>query len=109
TPQPTAENPHPTPVAQVPEIDFPQVKAYAQDCEACKLQLPKLQADLADRAKQAELAQGQIDSLKQERESWKVAARGGTWKQRTVKAAKHGIIGGGIAIAVLCSLGHCKL
>jgi hypothetical protein len=95
-PSTTPQDPHPSAIAQVPEIDFPQAKAYVQDCETCKLQLPKLQADLADRIAQQALAQRQIASLKDERDSWKVAAKGGTWKQRAWKATKLLVIGGAV-------------
>lgn len=100
-PQPTAENPHPSAIAQVPDIDFPQVKQYAQQCEECKLNLAKVSSDAADRQAQAALAQKQIDSLKIERDSAITAAKGGTWMQRIKRNAKWLLIGavaGAIAV-----------
>jgi hypothetical protein len=108
TPAATSQNPNPTPVAQVPEIDFPQAKAYVTDCEQCKLDRAKLQADAADRASQAALAQKQIDSLKQEVNTWQTAAKGGSKWQRMKRAAKWFAIGAGAGAAALCGTGHCK-
>lgn len=108
TPLPTPQNPNPQPVAQVSLQDAPQVKAYVQTCEECKLNLVKTQADLADRAKQAELAQQTIDSLKKEKTSLQQALKGGTWAERAKKTTKVGAIGGAIVAAVICLTGHCK-
>ncbi len=108
TPLPTSQNPNPSPIAQISLEDAPQFKAYVQTCEECKLNLTKTQADLADRAKQAELAQQQIESIKAERDSWKVAAKGGTKWQRFKKAIKYLGIGAGIGAAALCGSGHCR-
>lgn len=94
TPTPTADNPHPSPVVQIPEADFPQAKSYIQACETCKVNLTKTQADLADRAQQAALAQKTIDSLKKERDTALVAAKGGTTFQRTIRVIKWLVIGG---------------
>lgn len=108
TPTPTKDNPNPVPIAQVSTLDAPQVKAYVQACEECKLNLVKTQADLADRAKQAELAQQTIDSLKKEKSSLQIALKGGTWVERAKKTTKVGAIGGAIVAAVICLTGHCK-
>lgn len=107
-PAPTKENPNPQPIAQVSLSDAPQVKAYLSECETCKLQVPKLQADLADREKQAQLAQQQIDSLKTQRDAAIKEAKGGNWLHRTVKAIKYLGIGAGAGAALLCGSGHCK-
>jgi hypothetical protein len=80
-PSATPQDPHPSAIAQVPEIDFPQAKAYVQDCELSKLSNTKCQADLADRIAQQALAERQIASLKDERDSWKVAAKGTRWQR----------------------------
>ncbi|HLZ91093.1 MAG TPA: hypothetical protein VKQ28_05210 [Candidatus Acidoferrum sp.] len=108
TPAATAANPNPQPVAQVPVMDAPQAKAYIQECEACKAERAKLQADAADRAKQADLAQKQIEALKGEVTTWKTAAKGGTVLQRLGRAAKWVAIGAGAGAAALCGSGHCK-
>lgn len=108
TPPATPANPNPTPVAQIPSEDAPQVKAYVQECETCKLQVPKLQADLADREAQMALAQKQIDSLKAERDAAVKAEKGGSWLQRVGRAGKYLLIGAGAGAALLCGSGHCK-
>jgi len=108
TPAPTAANPNPQSVVQVPQVDFPQAKSYIQDCETCKLNLSKVTADAADRQAQANLAQLQIDSLKKENTALAVEAKGGTTWHRTVKALKYigiGAIGGAVAV---CATSHCK-
>ena len=92
-PLPTATNPNPAPIAQVSTLDAPAVKSYLEQCETCKLQLPKLQLDLADRQKQAELAQQQIESLKKENSSLQTAVKGGTVIQRTLRTVKWLAIG----------------
>jgi len=99
TPAATPQNPNPQPVAQVMLEDAPQVKTYLHTCEECKLELPKLQADLKDREAQQTLAQKQIDSLKQQRDTALTAARGGTTWQRTWKVVKYLVIGGAIGYA----------
>lgn len=108
TPAATPENPHPTPVAQVSDIDAPRVKAYFQDCEQCKLDRTKLQADAATREQQAQLAQKTIDSLKTERDTWKTTAKGGSFMQRLGRAAKWLAIGAGAGAVAVCGSGHCK-
>jgi len=107
TPAPTAANPNPQPVVTVPSVDFPAVQQYAQACETCKLSLAKAQADAEDRLAQMALAQKTIESLKTERDTALVAARGGTTLQRTWHDGKLIAIGGAVAIVVACALGHC--
>jgi len=107
TPAPTKDNPNPTPIVNIPQQDFPAAKAYVQDCEQCKLDRDKAQADLADRVRQGELAQRQIDSLKKDNGDLVKAAHGtffGNLK-RSAKWIFWGAVGGA---AVLCGSGHCK-
>jgi hypothetical protein len=101
TPAPTAQNPNPQPVAQVPLVDAPQAKAYLQDCEECKAARVKLQADVADREQQMAAAQKQIDSLKTERDTWEKTAKGGTKLQRIGRAMKW--IGVGVVVGLAAS------
>jgi hypothetical protein len=108
TPSPTAATPNPQPVAQVSAIDFPQAKAYIQECEQCKLERLNFQADAADRQAQAALAQKQIDSLKKENASLQTAVKGGSFFQRLGKATKYLILGGAAALVATCGTGHCK-
>src|SRR5215471_18051913 len=44
TPAPTPENPHPAPQLELP--DAPQVKAYFQECEECKINYAAAQKQL---------------------------------------------------------------
>lgn len=108
TPPATSADPHPAPVAQVSTLDAPQVKAYVEQCEECKLSLAKATADATDREAQAALAQKQIDSLKKENASLQTAVKGGSFFQRLGKATKYLIIGGAAALVATCSTGHCK-
>jgi len=107
TPAPTKENPNPAPVATVPQPDFGTVVAYAKDCETCKLEQLKDRADLADRQKQMQLAEQQIQQLKRENQDLLKPVKH-TFFQRLKTNAKQEIIGGAIAVAVVCALGHCK-
>lgn len=100
TPQPTAETPHPKSEARIPEIDFPQIKAYVNECETCKLERSVLQADAEDRIKEMALAQQQIDALAKQRDSAIEANKGGSFLQRLGRNAKWlliGAVGGAIA------------
>ncbi len=108
TPQATAENPHPVPVAEVSTLDAPQVKAYVQACEECKIENTKLVADAADRQAQAVLAQKQIESLRTENQALVVANKGGSTWHRAWKAVKYIAIGAGVGAVAVCGSGHCK-
>lgn len=107
TPTPTAAKPNPQPVAQVPLADAPEAKAYVAACEACKFTVPKLEADLTDRAKQIELAGKQIESLKTQRDAAVKASKGGSLLRRVVHDWKVAVIGGGLTVVALCGTGHC--
>lgn len=91
-PTPTAQEPKPQTKLAVPLDDVPQAKAYFLECETCKLNLAKTQADLADvqaqRAAEVKLAQQQIDSLKAERNAALTAAKGGNWIHRLGRQLK---------------------
>lgn len=107
TPMPTSANPTPQPVAQVSLADSPEIKNYVNQCEACKIDLPKLQADLMDRNKQMALAQKQIESLTIQRDAAVKATKGGSWIRRAVHNGKVAAIGGAAALAIACGTGHC--
>lgn len=101
TPAATTDNPNPKPVAQVALEDAPAAKQYLQECETCKLELPKLQADLADREAQMKLAQQQIESIQSQRDAAIKASKGGSFWRRLKNNAKWLVIGAaGGAIAV---------
>ena len=109
---PTPQSTTPTPIAAVAETDLPQMKVYVEACEECKLEREKLAADADARMAQAVLAQKQIESLKTERDTWKLTAKGGTLLQRVKKAAKWwaigAAVGAGAGAVVVCQSGHCK-
>ena len=98
---PTPQSTTPTPIAAVAETDLPQMKVYVEACEECKLEQEKLAADADARMAQAALAQKQIESLKAERDTWKLTAKGGTLLQRVKKAAKWWAVGAGIGAAAV--------
>src|SRR5437763_1865942 len=98
---PTPQSTTPTPIAAVAETDLPQMKVYVEACEECKLERDKLAADADARMAQAALAQKQIESLKAERDTWKLTAKGGTLLQRAKKAAKWWAVGAGIGAAAV--------
>ena len=107
TPAPTPSNPTPEPVATVSTSDTPLVKAYIDACETCKIEVPKLESDLADRAAEAKVAQAQIESLKTERDAAITASKGGNIVTRTVRALKYIGIGILVGAAAVCGTGHC--
>lgn len=100
TPAPTPENPNPQPIAEVPLPDAPQAKLYLEACESCKIQLPTYQA-------QVESLKKQNDLLGQQRDQWRIAAKGTKWG-RMKTALKWLAIGSGAGAVALCGSGHCK-
>jgi hypothetical protein len=108
TPAASAQSPNPAPVAELPQIDFQQAKAYVSECEACKVNLAKATADAATREAEMAAAQKQIEALKAESAAWEKAAKGGSWAHRAVSGAKKVAIGVVIGIAAACGSGHCK-
>lgn len=95
TPPATAENPHPAPVAQISAENTPQVKAYVQGCEECKVKLESAGKQIEQAAKAAQNFQSQldlkdltIDSKDKEIGKWRDAAEGGSKWQRFKRALK---------------------
>jgi hypothetical protein len=107
TPEPTAANPHPEPVAQVPESDAPQVKEYVRACETCKFELESAHADLKLAQSQLADANQKFQLASDDAARWKKAAQGGSVFQRIKHDSKAGLIGGAITVIVLCATGHC--
>lgn len=108
TPPATPANPNPQPVAQISFADLPLVKSYENECEICKLQLPKLQTDVTGQKQLIAAQEKEITSLKTQRDAAVKASKGGNWIRRTVHNGKVLAIGGAVAVAVVCGLGHCK-
>lgn len=101
TPPATPENPHPVPVAQVSTEDAPQVKAYVQTCEECKIKLPAAAAQLTASELEKQILANQLVERTQERDTWKTAARGGSFWQRLKRNAKWlaiGAVAGAVAV-----------
>lgn len=107
-PAPTAANPNPAPVAQVSTLDAPQVKTYLEECESCKLQLPKLAQDNANLQAQLGVKDNTIKSVEQQRDAAITEAKGGGVWKRTKKALKYLGIGALAGAAAVCGSGHCR-
>ena len=106
TPQATKENPNPT--AQIELPDAPQVKAYFQSCEECKVNYAAAQKQLVAEQGKTENAQQRLDIMTTDRDQWKRTAQGGSKLQRAVKRVEHFLIDAGITAALVCGSGHCK-
>jgi len=106
TPAPTPQNPNPQPTIELP--DAPQVKAYFQACETCKIDLAAAQKDLTIAKSQGDLDQQKLELVTSERDSWKTAATGGSWARRAGKRALDFLVDAAITTAVVCGSGHCK-
>src|SRR6185437_946098 len=93
TPPATPANPNPQPVAQVPTEDAPQVKAYVQACETCKLNLQTATQKLtyADQQHADDLVK--LNSVTKERDAAVQAAKGGSFWQRTKRTLKTAMCG----------------
>jgi hypothetical protein len=105
-PAATKENPNPAPIVSVPHADFPAVTAYTRECEQCKLELPVVRQDLADRLKQLDLANKQIAALKNENKTVLKESKG-TFFSNLKKSVKWFAIGAVAGGAALCGTGHC--
>lgn len=105
TPPATASNPNPQPLAQVPVVDAPQVKAYVQACEQCKLDLESAKAKLTYQDQLISNDKMALAAKDNEIKTWKVAAKGSFWGN-TKKIIKYSVIGGGVTLAILAGSGH---
>lgn len=109
TPPSTPENPHPSPVAQISTEDTPQVKAYVQACEECKVKLTSAAQQLDEAKKSAQNFEDQlnlkeltIQSQNEQITKWKNAANGGSKWQKFGRALKVvGCAAGGAALGSL--------
>jgi hypothetical protein len=107
TPPATPSNPNPQPVAQVPVEDAPQVKAYVSACETCKLNLGTATQKLTYADQQHSDDLNKVKLANDNAAKWEQAAKGGTVLQRVKHDGKLLMIGGAVALAVVCGLGHC--
>ena len=99
TPPATPSNPNPQPIAQLAASDTPQVKAYLQECESCKLKLPSLQSDLSGKEQVIKNLNDSLKATQDERDSWKAATKGGTFFTRLKRNAKWLALGGVLGYA----------
>lgn len=105
TPPATPSNPNPEPIAQVSTIDAPQVKAYVQACEQCKLDLQTANAKLTFADQKISDDKAALATKDTEIKTWKTAAKGTFWGN-SKKIMKYGAIGGAVAITILAGSGH---
>jgi hypothetical protein len=94
--QPTLPNGQPD-TSKPPNVvfDMPQAKILndtLNDCAVCKIQVPKLQADLTDN-------QTKLTAMTAERDTWKKAARGGSVWSKVKRVAEVALISGLIGYA----------
>ena len=107
TPAPTAENPHPTPQAVISTDDTPQIKAYVQECETCKVALPAANAKALNLNAQLQQMTAKDAEDAKEAATWKTAAKGTFWSN-TKRAGKWTAIGVGIGVVACAATGKCK-
>lgn len=108
TPPATPENPNPEPIAQVPLPDAPQAKAFVQQCQDCTIRLSAAQKESAIADEQLATTRQELTLKQKDRDTWKSAAKGGSWPRRAAKRAAAFAIDAGIAALALCASGHCK-
>lgn len=82
--------------ATIPAAAIPDLPAVIEKCKACELNLDTKTKELTYTQQQQALMSQQLVAVTQERDTWKVAARGGTKWQRTVRALKYIGIGAGV-------------
>lgn len=107
TPPATPENPHPAPVVTVPKEDLGAVATYTKECESCKIEVAALRGNLADRLKEMQLAENQIERLKRENADLLKPVKHGFFRDLK-KEAKWFAIGAVAGGAALCATGHCS-
>ncbi len=116
TPQPvtiqvpaaTPTNPTPDAVATIPQADLPILRDAVAGCQACNVKLTTANADYASLRDQYNLQGTKLKATETERDTAITAAKGGTFWQRTRKAAKWIIIGAAAGAVATCASGHCR-
>lgn len=108
TPPATPANPNPQPVAEVPLPDAPQAKAFVQQCQECSIRLTAAQKESAIAADQLAATRQELTLTQKDRDTWKRAAKGGSWPRRAAKRAAAFAIDAAITAVALCASGHCK-
>ncbi len=100
TPPATPENPHPTPIATLPAEDAPQVKAYVQGCEECRVKLDTAAKNLTYAQEQQKLDEEKLTSVTVERDAAIKAVHGGSMWQRLKHDSKIIVVSVGVGAAV---------
>jgi hypothetical protein len=100
-PQATPSQPAPPAIATVPQEDLAPLRDLIAKCQSCEVELPSLQAQLADERQKNNLLTGERDAALK-------AARGGGFFTRLKRAARWFAIGAAVGAAAVCGSGHCK-
>ncbi len=102
------KNPEQPATINVPQRRIPEVTEAVQGCQQCKLDLNARTQELSFSQQQKQKLDGSLKAMTAERDTWKAAAKGGSFWQRTKRSAKWLAIGAGAGAVALCGSGHCK-
>jgi len=116
TPQPitftipaaTPANPTPAAVASIPQADLPALRDQISQCQVCAAKLTTAEEDLDSQKKETQLSGEELSAMTKERDTWKTAAKGGTFWSRTKRAAKWVVIGIAVGAVAVVASGHGK-
>lgn len=81
--------------ATIPAESIPQLPQVIEKCKTCELNLDTATKQLTYTQQQQQLLASQLVNVSKERDDWKVAAKGGTAFQRTIRVVKWLAIGAG--------------
>lgn len=96
------------PAAQVPLPDAPQIKAFVEQCQECQIRLATANQEAAINSQQIAALRQQVTITEQDRDTWKRAAKGGSWPRRAVRRATAFAVDAGLTTLALCASHHCK-
>lgn len=80
--------------ATIPAASIPELPAVIQKCKTCELNLDSVTKQLSYSQQQQQQIASQLVNVAKERDSYKIAAKGGTTLQRTLHTLKWLAIGG---------------
>jgi hypothetical protein len=80
----------------IPQADIPAFQAYKLDCDESNVKLSACSLNAASAAVIQQGTSNQLAAVTKERDTWEATAKGGTWKQRTLTAAKWIIVSGAV-------------
>jgi len=107
-PPATPQNPAPDAIAAIPQADLLTLRDSVEQCREGAVKLSNCEADRISKQEQLRLAGEQLSAVERERDTWKAAAKGGTFWLRTRRAAKWLAIGAAVGAGAVCGTGHCK-